>query len=144
MVSENVSELIEDLRVLLAVDPPAADAAVDVSDAETIDEVQFRLDKYFSAESAPAAVNLVVGEIRVGVVTLESLRRSGGTMAEPSTQANVGAGEGLELPGTSTRYALLRFTCPKCAPKYRIYYDERTRPACEHGKMKFEGLRREA
>lgn len=146
MVSENTSELAEDLRILVMPGLTAADAEIsmDVSDAETIDEVQDKLRGYFVTSGTPAAVDLILGKTSVGVVTRESFLRAGGTLAAAPGSAQVGAGGGLELPGISTRYALLMFTCPACAPQYRIYYDERNLPACEHGTMTFEGVSGEA
>ena len=50
----------------------------------------------------------------------------------------IGHGERLQLPGASTRYRLLKFTCPDCdqPPEYRIFYDEEDLPVCrEHGQM---------
>jgi len=57
--------------------------------------------------------------------------------------ADVGAGERAALPGLSTRYRLLVFSCahrecPVCpqsdckAQKFRIYYDDRDLPVCDH------------
>lgn len=51
----------------------------------------------------------------------------------------VGQGERIQLPGISTRYRLLEFTCSRCArpePQYRIYYDDEDLPTCpDHGSM---------
>jgi hypothetical protein len=51
----------------------------------------------------------------------------------------VGQGERIQLPGISTRYRLLEFTCSRCArpgPEYRIYYDDEDLPTCpDHGPM---------
>ena len=146
MASENTSELAEDLRILVMPGLTMADAeaSMDVSDAETINEVQDKLRRYFLASRASASVNLTVGKTSVGVVTRESFQRVGGTLAEYPGSAQMGAGGGLELPGVSTSYALLLFTCPGCAPQYRVYYDERNLPTCEHGTMTFQGLCRGA
>jgi hypothetical protein len=143
MVSDNTSELIEDLRILVVPGLTEARASMDISDAVTVDEVQDKLRSYFLTKDASASVKLMAADAPVGVVTRESFLLSGGTLAESPASARMGAGGGLELPGVSTRYGLLRFTCSECDPQYRVYYDERNWPACEHGKMTFEGLCRD-
>lgn len=132
-MSENTAELIDDLHGLVVATAPAARESIDVANGDTIDEVQFRLTRYFRAEGAPSAVNLMVGAIHVGVVTRESLRHYSATAAEPY---EIGVGERMALAGASTRYKLLTFTCPHCPDlAYRVYYDERYIPACAHGRM---------
>ncbi len=110
MVDEDTSGLIEDLRVLVAANPPVVENSIDVSGAETIDEAQFQLSKYFSAEDALPAVNLLFGEACVGVVTRESLRRSGGTAAETPPQYQVGTWGRTELAATGTLAAAATVT----------------------------------
>jgi hypothetical protein len=129
-------ELISELQVLVDGTSPAATESYEVKDAFTVDDVQFELADYFGRSGAPQAVNVVVDGIPAGVVTRQSLKRAGGNVAESAAAAEVGGGERIQLPGLSARYRLLVFTCPGCdGVAYRIHYDERDLPMCDHGPM---------
>jgi len=127
---------MSELQVLVDGASPAASESFEVEDAYTVDDVQFQLEEFFSRHGAPDAVNVVVDRRPAGVVTRQSLKRAGGNVAESPVAAEVGGGERSQLPGLSARYRLLMFTCRICAtPAYRIHYDERDLPMCEHGPM---------
>lgn len=138
--AEQAGGLISDLQVLVdeAVSPPASES-MSVESAWTLDDVQFKLESFFSQAGAPVAVNVVVDGKSAGVVTKQSLERAGGTVAEPSAKGDIGTGDRIQLPGISARYRLLVFTCARCdSSAYRIYYDVRDLPGCEHGLMELQ------
>ena len=134
------SDLIDDLQVLVDPDPPPTVASIDVTNAVTLDQVQYRLDDYFAATGAPVAVTVMVSNIPAGVVTRKSLEKANRTAAESSTSYQVGGGERIQLPGKSTSYRLLEFFCSRCHSRaFRIFYDDRTLPTCpKHGQMELK------
>jgi len=141
-VDEGKFRLIRDLQVLVDEKAPEAVYSIDVADADTLDEAQGLLEDYFGASDAPEAANVMVGATRVGTATRHTLEQSDQTAAEPGPASEVGVGERIQLPGISTRYKLLKFTC-SCGPAvaYRIHYEERNLPICpKDGKvMEFQG-----
>jgi hypothetical protein len=123
--------LISDLRVLVDEKAPEAAHSFDVDSAGTVDEAQWLLQEYFGGSDAPEAANVMVGTTRVGTATRQTIEQSGRTAAEPGSASEVGVGERIQLPGISTRYRLLKFSCPTCAvAAYRIHYDEENMLTC--------------
>ena len=134
--AERIDRLISDLQVLVDETASSASASLDVECTWTLDDVQFQLAELFDKSGALAAVNVVVEGKLAGAVTRQSLERAGGTAAEGSPGSEMGAGERIQLPGISAQFRLLEFTCRSCkASAYRIHYDERSLPTCEHGRM---------
>jgi hypothetical protein len=137
-VSGDVDELIEELKPLTVPGAQPAEHTLTLSGVHTFEAAEFRLGEYFEANPAVDEVNLVIEGLPAGVVSQKSLKRDAGLMAGDSPAAQVGAGEGMQLPGFSTRYRILEFTCPQhCSSQYRIHYDDRDIPSCAHGRMEF-------
>jgi hypothetical protein len=135
-VTGDVDELIGELRPLMVRGAEPAGDDLILSAVSTFEAAEFKLGEYFAANPGVNEVNLVVAGRQAGVVTRESLERDADLMAGDSQASQVGAGEGMQLPGFSTRYRLLEFTCPHCPSQYRIHYDDRDIPVCGHGRMK--------
>jgi hypothetical protein len=134
-VSGQVDDLIEELKPLTVPGAEPANCTLILLEVSTFEAAEFRLAEYFDANPSMHEVNLVIADRQAGVVSRETLRLGAGLMAGDSPASPVGAADGMQLPGFSTRYRLLEFTCPQCASQYRIHYDERDIPACAHGRM---------
>jgi hypothetical protein len=137
-VDGEVEELIAELKPLTAPGAGPADQTLILPDVPTFEAAEFRLAEYFAANPVVDDVNLVIAGRLAGVVSRKSLERDAGRMAGDPSAPQVGAGERMQLPGFSTRYRLLEFTCPHCVSQYRIHYDERDIPVCAHGRMKLQ------
>jgi hypothetical protein len=134
-MNDGAKELIKELEPLTVLDARSVGQRLDLPDdpLPTFEVVAAELMEYFTANPVADEVNLSVGGHPAGVVSRESLRAYTGGMAGAGGTA--GAGEAIQLPGLSTRYRLLEFTCPKCPSQYRVHYEERDIPACGHGQM---------
>jgi hypothetical protein len=137
-MSSDVDELIGELKPLTVQGAEPASYSLVVSGMPTFEAAEFKLGEYFDANPAIDEINLVIAGRQAGVVSRQSLQRDAVRMAGDLPASQVGAGERMQLPGFSTRYRLLEFTCPHCASQYRIHYDERDIPACAHGQMKLQ------
>jgi hypothetical protein len=139
-VSDDVDKLIGILERLTVRGAKPAGENLDLSDALTYEDAKSMLADYFNEHPAVHEVNLIIAWRSAGVASREDLRGKN-VMLGDSPASQVGDGEGMQLPGFSTRYRLLKFTCPRCAsqvPEYRIHYDERDIPVCpvrKHGQM---------
>jgi hypothetical protein len=136
-VSGNVDELIEELQPLTVLGARLVSQSLELPGAPlpTFEIVAAEMREHFDANPALDSVNLLIGGRSVGVISRTSLKPDEGRMAGTVQGVSAGIGEGIQLPGLSTRYRLLEFTCPNCASEFRIHYDERDIPACAHGRM---------
>ena len=133
---DEIAELVEEVRPLTASEATGATADLNHQGAPTYEAVEFQLGQYFRANPAVGKVNLLLYGRKVGVVTPDSLGRNADKMAGEAPAPQTGVSERGQLPGISTKYRLLVFTCQECPDrKYRIHYDERDIPSCPHGKM---------
>jgi uncharacterized protein YunC (DUF1805 family) len=139
-MSDDVDKLIGILERLTVPGAKSAGENLDMSDALTYEDAKSMLADYFNENPAVHEVNLVIAWRSAGVASREDLSGKN-VMLGASSASQVGVSEGMQLPGFSTRYRLLKFTCPRCAsqvPQYRIHYDERDIPVClvcNHGRM---------
>lgn len=133
-MGDDVDSLIGGLKLLTVPGAEPADKDLDLSDVSTFEDAKFRVAEYFDKDPAIREVNLVFAGRLVGVATRENLSRKNVMLGD----SQVGVGEGMQLPGFSTRYRLLKFTCPHCKSEYRIHYDERDIPVCNHGQMELQ------
>jgi hypothetical protein len=136
-VGDDVDKLIGGLKLLTVPGAEPAGKNLDLSDVSTFEDAKFRVAEYFDEHPAIGEVNLVFAGRLVGVATRENLSRKN-VMLGDSPSSQVGVGEGMQLPGFSTRYRLLKFTCPHCKSEYRIHYDESDIPVCNHGQMELQ------
>ncbi|MDI2132796.1 hypothetical protein [Yinghuangia seranimata] len=129
-VRERLGSLIDDLW-----DRPC-DVCVDISAEDEAIEVGGLVQERLSADPSLAAVMLRLDKTHdVGPVTRRSLAVAEGLAG--SGGAETAVGDGAELPGRSTRFRVIEFSCPDChARVLRSYYDERCLPLCpDHGVM---------
>jgi hypothetical protein len=140
-VSDDVDELIHDLKSLMVPGAEPAGEPLDLSDVATFEGAEHKLADYFDKHPAVHEVNLVIAGRPAGVASREKLSGKNVMLVGASSASQVGSGEGMQLPGFSTRYRLLKFTCPHCTSSdYRIHYDERDFPECTtHGRMGYLG-----
>jgi hypothetical protein len=135
-----VDELIDELAPSTVPGAQPVGHPFSLPTVTTAGRAKGKLTDYFEKNPGVQAVDLVIAGHPAGVVSRKSLSRNAGRMAGDSPAAQVGAGEGMQLPGFSTRYRLLEFACQKhvkgCQSEHRIHYDERDIPTCRHGPMK--------
>ena len=136
-MSGNVGELIKELQPLMVLGTKPVSRTLELPGVPlpTFEIIAAELREHFDANPAVNEVNLFIGGHRAGVISRTSIKPDPGRMAGGIPDAPAGVGEAIQLPGFSTRYRLLEFTCPNCASKYRIHFDERDVPACDHGRM---------
>jgi len=143
---EDVEGLIEELQLLTVPGAAPVGHDLDLSGVSGFESAQFRLGEHFRTHPQIERVNLIVRGRNAGVASRESTTWDAGQFAgdapaagSPAAAGSAGSGEGLQLPGYSTRYRLLEFTCAQptseCDSEYRVHYDERDIPACGHGRM---------
>jgi hypothetical protein len=139
-VSDDVDELIRDLKSLMVAGAEPAGEPLDLRDVATAEGAEFKLADYFVKHPAVHEVSVVIAGRPAGVASREKLSRKI-VMLGGSSASQIGDGEGIQLPGFSTRYRLLKFKCSHCASsEYRIHYDERDFPVCaKHGRMEYLG-----
>lgn len=98
-----------------------------------------RLRELYERDPALERIMLVCDGERVAVAVREKVLADAGTAG--AAAGDLGAGERAGLPGRSTRYGLLRFTCGHAGcgkVAYGSYYDDRFLPVCDvaaHGPM---------
>ena len=113
------------------------DDVLDLPDDTTgAGEVAGLLNDRFTAAAAPKAIMIRVGGKDVGVSTPAMIKRAAG-YAGPDP--GLGSAERSQLPGRSTGYRAIVFSCEKCAARsYQAFYDGRSIPVCPmsgHGPM---------
>jgi hypothetical protein len=115
------------------------DGMLDLPNAEAgAGEVADILKGRFAAARPPKAIMIRVGGKDVGVSTLAAIKKADGYAGKDPGFASA---ERSELPGTSTRYRAIVFSCKEgqCDAKaYRSFYDPDDIPVCPvagHGLM---------
>jgi hypothetical protein len=113
------------------------DDRVNLPDASMLaGELSDVLKNLFAAALAPRAIMIRVAGRDIGVSTPEKVYGGEGYAGR---DLGLGSAQRSELPGRSTRYRAITFSCAKCAVKaYRSYYDPRCIPDCPvsgHGKL---------
>lgn len=132
-MDEDIAELTSELQILIDPDARQVPPSIDVvkEDVGTIDEAQALLADYFGRPGAPDSVSLIADGSYLGTATRNTLRQSQRRAGDPGPSGDVGVGDGIQLPGASTRYKLLTFACRRCqAEAYRVHYDDRNLPTC--------------
>jgi hypothetical protein len=139
-VYDDIDELIGELKPLTVPDAEPAGHPLNLSDVATFEDAEWQIGAYFGTHPEVHEVDLAITGRRAGVVSRKSLLRDADLYAGDSPATQVGVGEGMQLPGFSTRYRLLEFKCLHgCPSEHRIHYDERYIPYCaKHGPMELQ------
>jgi hypothetical protein len=101
-----------------------------------VEDAAVALEAVFADDATARTVLLLVGDHEVGVSSRERLIDLGSAVLR-----SPGDGDGATLPGSSLRYRILRYRCPKCAAVVRrIHVDSRDAPRCPngHGQLELE------
>lgn len=120
----------EDFDLLLDDTAPADSAdRVELPSDISVEAAADVLQALFAARGELHVVGVVLGGKLVGAT-------SRGHIEPPGPARTGGTGDGATLPGHSSAYQLLRFTCPSCdAVVHRLHVDPAAPPTCprQHG-----------
>jgi hypothetical protein len=128
VADDRVGTAKERYRALLVQSSDDRSAPVDVSDLPRADAFRTRMRSHFQAQPELKILEVRIGSEVIGYVTHEKI-------FEPAMTAGAGSGDsqGATLPGESTGYRVVWFTCRKHQPTIWIpmaYYDPRYPPSC--------------